>query len=366
MPTLATSEATQAFLKQAPGVHPDNHRKLGVLSVNALGIGTYLGDTTEAFDRRSRQAIVHAVGKGINLIDTSINYRCQRSERTIGEALKDLIAPGKVRRESLVICTKGGYVPFDQEPPRSRAEFTDYLEKIFFEPGVADPRDFVDQQHCMSPGYLRHQFGQSLKNLGLDAIDVYYIHNPEGQLSSVKRETFMERMRAAFVELEGKVRMGQLRYYGTATWSGYRVGPDKKNHLSLEALVELAEECAGEKHHFKVVQLPCSLSMNEAWSVPTQTLGGKPVTFMEAANQLGIAVVFSGTMSQGKLSYGLPPKLVPVLGGATDAERALRFAISVPGVSCALSGMSQVAHVDENARAVAQPPADLAPLEGQI
>jgi len=218
MPTLATPEASQAFLDRAPELDPGNRRKLGVLNVNALGIGTYLGETTESFDRRSRQAIVHAVEKGINVIDTSINYRCQRSERTIGEALKDLLAPGKVRREEIDICTKGGHVPFDQEPPRSRAEFTDYLEKTFFEPGVADPRDFVDQQHCLAPGYLRHQFNRSLENLGLDAIDVYYLHNPEGQLNSIKRETFMERMRAAFVELEGKVRMGQLRYYGTATW----------------------------------------------------------------------------------------------------------------------------------------------------
>jgi len=144
------------------------------------------------------------------------------------------------------------------------------------------------------------------------------------------------------------------------------VTPDRKNHLSLEALVELAEECAGEKHRFRVVQLPCSLSMNEAWSVPTQPLRGRMVTFMEAAKALDVAVVFSGTMSQGKLSYGLPPSLVKTLGGHTDAERALRFAISVPGVACALSGMSQLPHVDENIRAVSAPPADLSPLEGKI
>ncbi len=366
MPTLATPDATRTFFRRHPQVHPLNIRDLTGLSVSSIGIGTYLGESDAACDARYLDAIVRAVESGVNLVDTAINYRCQRSERTVGAALRRLMESGKVRREEIAVCTKGGYVPFDGEAPRSREQLTQYLERVFFAPGVVRPEEILDGQHCLSPSYLRHQFAASLGNLGLDAIDVYYLHNPETQLNHVRPENFMERIRAAFVELEGKVRKGELRCYGLATWSGFRVPPDRRNHLSLEALVNLAEECAGENHRFRVVQLPCSLAMNEAWTVPTQDLDGERVTFVEAAARLGIRTVFSGTMSQGKLAYGLPPRLTDILGGESDPQRALRFAASVPGVSCALSGMSRTAHVGENLKVLEQPPAEVGPLKGTI
>ncbi len=337
-------------------------RELDGLAVSALGIGTYLGEVSDSLDASYVAAISAALDRGINLIDTAINYRCQRSERAVGQFLQRKFSTGELRREEVVICTKGGYVPFDREPPKSRAELLDYIERTFVDPGIARAEDFVEQQHCLAPGYIRHQFQASLDNLGLDGIDVYYLHNPESQLNSVRRENFTERMRAAFVELEGKVRRGQLRCYGTATWSGYRISPDRKNHLSLEALVDLAEECCGENHHFRVVQLPCSLAMSEAWTVETQELRGKRMTFMEAARKLAIRVVFSGSLSQGKLTFGLPEKVKKVLGGGTDAQRALRFATGVAGVSCALAGMARPEHVEENCRILYEPRADTSPL----
>ena len=47
---------------------------------------------------------------GVNVIDTAINYRYQKSERVVGAALRYLIQQGYVRDE-FFISSKNGYVP---------------------------------------------------------------------------------------------------------------------------------------------------------------------------------------------------------------------------------------------------------------
>src|SRR6185369_13114147 len=93
----------------------------GELAASSLGIGTYLGECDDADDASYAAAIRAALQRGINVIDSSINYRCQRSERVVGETLRAAIADGLVKRDEVIICTKGGYVPLDGAPRRPRA-----------------------------------------------------------------------------------------------------------------------------------------------------------------------------------------------------------------------------------------------------
>jgi predicted aldo/keto reductase-like oxidoreductase len=73
------------------------------------------------------------------------------------------------------------------------------------------------------------------------------------------------------------------------------------------------------------------------------------VTFLEAADALGIGVVASAALMQGRLATGLPDEVRDLFPEcATDAQRALRFATSLPGVACALVGMRHGAHLEEN------------------
>jgi aryl-alcohol dehydrogenase-like predicted oxidoreductase len=56
-------------------------------------------------------------------------------------------------------------------------------------------------------------------------------------------------------------------------------------------------------------------------------------------------------MLQGRVLGRLPPKLrAKFPPDLTDAQRALQFARSAPGVTATLAGMSHPAHVDENLR----------------
>lgn len=133
------------------------------LKLSSIGIGTYLGNADAATDVSYTNAVVRAVQLGCNVIDSAANYRYQRSERAISEALKRLSEEG-FAREELVICTKGGYLPFDEAPPRNVRE---YVNETFVKPGIASFEDFVGGSHCMTPAYLQSQLDQSLKNMGL-------------------------------------------------------------------------------------------------------------------------------------------------------------------------------------------------------
>ena len=349
----ATPEGTRRFAGRSGAGLAEFRRTLPrELTVSALGLGTYLGDCTEEEDDAYEAATRAAITAGVNVLDTAINYRCQRSERVIGRVLAAAIAAGDVRRDELVVCTKGGYVAFDGAPAATREAYDAWLERELFTPGLITREELVRGGHCIAPRFLARQLARSRENLGVQAIDLYYVHNPEEQLLVVDRATFMQRMRAAFVLLEERAAAGEIAGYGCATWSGLRVPTDHRQHLSLAALVTLAREVGGTVHHFRAVQMPVSLAMPEAARLPTQMLGRHAVPLLAAAEALGVAVIASAPLMQGRLTSGLPQEMRDLLPRCTtDAQRALRFAASLPGVRTVLSGMRRPEHVTENVNA---------------
>lgn len=299
------------------------------LTLSSIGIGTYLGGADDVTDQSYARAIVRAVQLGVNVIDTAANYRFQRSERSVGAALKTLANEHGVAREELLICTKGGYLPFDGAPPRSVAE---YVTETFVKPGIASFDDIVGGGHCMTPPYLQSQIDQSLHNMGIDDIDVYYIHNPESQLGYVSEEEFYARLKLAFERLEENRKQGKLAHYGVATWNGFRTPPNSGQHHSLVRMVELAREVGGEGHGFHFIQLPINMMMPEALAIGNEMIDGEAMPVIEAAQRLGVKVIASASLLQGRI----------------DPKSALEFLHGVGGVTTALIGMSRVEHVEEN------------------
>jgi aryl-alcohol dehydrogenase-like predicted oxidoreductase len=354
-PNFATPEGTERYRKRFAGIiAPEHFRALQGLWVSSIGVGTYLGNYDEATDAQYHQAVVGAVESGCNVIDTAINYRCQRSERSIGTALKELARKG-YGRDELVIATKGGFLPFDNMPP---SDPKNYIIKTFVESGVATAADIVGGYHCMTPRYLLNQLESSLSNLDLECVDIYYVHNPESQLGKISAEEFDARLVNAFQALEEAVARGKLRLYGTATWNAYRNPPEAKDYLSLAHVVSLAEKAGGKDHHFRIVQLPLNLGMTEALSNANQQVDGKSVTLLEAAQHLGVTVMCSASVLQGQLTRNLPDVIRDTFAGLeTDGQRALQFVRSTPGVTTALVGMKQLNHVKENLKTARIPPA---------
>jgi aryl-alcohol dehydrogenase-like predicted oxidoreductase len=319
---FATPEGTARFAERFPAFQ-DFFRGAQGLTVSSLGLGTYLGSPDVATDRAYADAARAAFASGINFFDTAINYRNQRSERALGDALRD--AP----RDEFVICTKAGFLTPDAVP--------DFLKSA----------DVAGGMHSMAPDFLADQIARSRANLGLETLDVFYLHNPETQLNYVDRPEFDRRLLAAFARLEQLVSEGRIRYYGTATWDGYR----KPGQLNLAAMAALARDAGGADHHFRFVQLPFNLGMVEAY-------GNSSETVLQVAGREGIAVIASATLMQGGVLGQMPDVVAEMLPGlSNNAQRAIQFTRSTPGIAVALVGMSNREHVSDNLGVAAVAPA---------
>lgn len=147
------------------------------LQLSQLCLGTMMfgGQTQEA---EARAIIDHAADRGINFIDTADVYNEGRSEEVTGRAIKQ-------RRAHWVLATKvGSAIPGKREP----------------EGGLA--RDYV----------MRSAEG-SLKRLGLDHIDIYYVHRPDPR-------TPWEDAVASFGAL---IRSGKIRHWGLSNVRGWHI-----------------------------------------------------------------------------------------------------------------------------------------------
>src|ERR1700751_3278201 len=129
--------------------------------------------------------------------------------------------------------------------------------------------------------------------------------------------------------------------------------------MQLAKIISIAKEIAGDKHRFRFVQLPFNLGMTEALTLGNQSVDGKTLTIMEAAEELNITLIASASLLQGQVVSNLPSFVADALGLESDAERALQFVRSSPGNTTALVGMSREQHVLANARLVRIPPATI-------
>jgi aryl-alcohol dehydrogenase-like predicted oxidoreductase len=358
-----TARYAQRFLSEPTVSHGESGAPRAVaghfrtalgLTLSSIGCGTYLGNLSDDADDRYRAALVEAVRCGCNVFDTAVNYRAQRSEIALGRALADLLADGEISRSELVIASKGGFIPYRLARP---ADPMQYVYDNFIKPGVAEPDDLAGGIHCMAPAYLRQQITWSLRNMGLRALDIYYVHNPETQLAFVDRVTFRKRLQLAFACLEEEVAAGRIGCYGVATWEGLRRPPMSAGYMSLEIMVRLAVEVAGPAHHLQVIQLPVSVAITEGVVLRNQSVGDKLVPVLECARALGLTVITSASMGQAQLNGRVADLLAEVYPAVeTGAQRALQFTRSLPGVTTALVGMGRVEHVRDDMALAAIPP----------
>ena len=353
---MATQEASFEYKAHHEAATPFARtffRRCGGVAVSSVGVGTYLGDPTDEVDAGYREAIANALEGGINVIDTAINYRNQRSERVVGRAIDD----ADVDRDAVFVATKGGFVPFDGERPENPGA---YVREEYVDTGIVDPADLVRGSHCIAPEYIDDQLDRSLANLDLDSIDLYYVHNPETQLSENSREVVYDRLEATFTRLEERAAEGDISRYGVATWDAFRVPPGHESYLSLPEVVSRARAAAraadNEATHFRAIQLPFNVYMADAFTVEAHEGPDGPTSALWFAREAGLNAFTSASLAQGRVAEGIPEAVAARLEGETDAQRGINFARSAPGVTCSLVGMASPAHVAENLAAGTYPP----------
>lgn len=354
-PDHITEEGSQRYVNRFPNLAADHFRLRYGVWLSSVGIGTYLGESDEASSAGYVESIKCAVRNGCNLIDTAVNYRMMQSERDVGTALQQLYASGEFARDELLICSKGGYIPYDGEMPSD--PFADIQER-FVAKRLAKADEIVGHMHCMAPDYLSSQIELSRKNLGTETIDVYYLHNPETQLAYVSPSEFVKRLRRAFLRLEEEVAYGHILAYGIASWNGLRTDDKAKDYLPLYMLIDIANQIAGAEHHFRFLQFPYNLGMLEALNVRNQyvehqqedgSIQRTAMPLLAAAYQFGMTSITSAALLQTQVLTRVPNKIRRTFGNfETDAQYAIHFNRSTPGVTTTLVGMSTPQHVLEN------------------
>jgi aryl-alcohol dehydrogenase-like predicted oxidoreductase len=159
-------------------------RHLGELAVPAIGFGAMVlspGMYGDIDDDRALTALRHALDAGATFVDTSDAYGEGHNESLVGRAIAG-------RRHDVVVATKFGL------------NIPEGAERHAFPVGYAFGELAVNGQ----PRYVRGYAQASLRRLGTDVIDLYYLHFPDPQVP-------VEDAAGAVADLIGE---GLVRHFG--------------------------------------------------------------------------------------------------------------------------------------------------------
>jgi aryl-alcohol dehydrogenase-like predicted oxidoreductase len=355
----ATPNGTKKYADyaiQTKGKPASHFRVFEDLFLSSIGIGTYLGEITATDDKAVENAVYQSVRSGaINVIDTAINYRAMRSEKSVGRGLSSLINDGIISRDQVFICTKNGYITNDGDYPA--IDVMEYLQRMYISTGIIKLDDISSGYNVLNSAYIKRCIDKSLTNMHLGTIDLVYVHNAfESWYQDVSREEFTQMLAKVFEIYEKYRSNNKIRYYGMATWTCFRVPPDNKEYLSLEEVVRLAEKIGGKEHGFRFIQLPYNLSYSEALLLKNQTVGDeKNLNILEAAARLDIGIFTSIPLFQGRLLRAS----IPDYGGLNDqVAKLIQVIRSSPSVIAPLLGQKKPEHVEQNLKISDIPPMD--------
>jgi aryl-alcohol dehydrogenase-like predicted oxidoreductase len=281
--------------------------EVSVIGFGAMTIGGIYGPVDDAV---GNQALHAAVDAGINFIDTSDAYGAGHSERVIGAFLKE-----RPDRHQIIVCTKGG-------------------------------NNMVTGTRNFTPDYIRNCVEGSLQRLGVDAIDLYLLHNPA--LANLQAHD-------SFDVLEDYKAKGQIKHWG----------------VSLNTLAEC--ELAVTDGHAAVLQMEYNI------------LEQGPAEVFAKAHAAGVGVISRVPLKRGLLSGRFdehwtfaegdrrqqmfaPDKLPAWVAKVRQieavvadfdrplAEVAVRFCVTNPHVAVTIPGIRTPAQATANAAASAPLP----------
>jgi len=287
----------------------------GVLGFGGAPLGNF-GRPMD--DDQARQTMERAWDAGLRYYDTAPHYGLGLSERRIGDGLR-----GRPRAE-FVVSTKVGRLLVPH--PRPAARDTD---------GFAVPGDLV-RRWDFSPAGIRRSIEQSLSRLGLDTIDIAYVHDPDQAWDGAAREGL-----AALAPLKAA---GLVKAVGIGTNS-----TDGLGRLVAEGLVD-------------VVMLANRYSLLDH---------GALGTVLDPARRAGVPVVAAGVFGTGLLATDRPelgatyeyrvadPAIVArarhiasicMEHGVELPAAALAFPLLHPAVDAVAVGMRSPREIDEDLR----------------
>jgi aryl-alcohol dehydrogenase-like predicted oxidoreductase len=281
-----------------------------VVGFGSMTIGGIFGPVDDAV---SIQALHAAIDAGMRFIDTSDAYGAGHSERVIGRFLQE-----RPDRDQIIICTKGG-------------------------------NNMVTGARNFAPEYIRGCVEGSLQRLGIEAIDLYLLHNPSVQ--NLKAEDSYELLEK--YQAEGKIKhwgvsLNTLEECELAVASGQpAVLQMEYNLLDQEADGVFAKAKAAGVGVISRVPLKRGL-LSGRIDEQTHFVEGDRRRNILAPDKLPAMVARVKRIAEVVADYGRPL-----------AEVAVRFCVSNPNVSLTIPGIRTPEQARANAAAGEPLPADV-------
>lgn len=305
------------------GQHPLKSSEIGF---GAWAIGSHWGPQSDA---DSLAALNRALDLGVNFIDTAAGYGDGRSERLIGQVLRERRAAGK--KESVFVATK--------TPPA---------------PGIWPPSPYCKAGERFSESHLRENIAERLRNLGASRLDLLQLHTwtrawnrnptPFKLLRQLQREGTIGLIGVSTPEHDQNSVIDLMR----GGWvDSVQVIYNLFNQEPAAELLDVARECG--------VGIIVRVAFDEG--VLTGKFTGEtkfgPDDFRAdyfAGDRLARAVARVGEIRKDIAGSGY-----------TLAQTALKFVLAHPAVSLVIPGIRSIAQADANCGVsdLPDPPAEL-------
>lgn len=301
------------------------YRELGRtgLNVSAIGFGAWaIGgrDWGGADDDTSIRALHMAIDHGVNFIDTADVYGDGRSERLIGEVLRE-------RSEELIVATKAGrrLDPHTAEGYRDREKMTAFVER-------------------------------SLRNLGVESLDLLQLHSPPSAVYH---------MPEVFGVLDDLVSAGKIRHYGVSvekvdealtaiTYPGVQSVQIIFNMFRLKP-AEAFLDAARAARVGVLARVPLASGLLTGKFSPATTFDpADHRSFNRRGEAFDVGETFSGVdFETGVRAAEELREIGPE--GATAAQTALRWILSFAQVTATIPGARNERQAADNAAAIKLP-----------
>jgi len=267
-------------------------------------------------EEKSRPIIQRAVELGINFFDTADMYSLGASEEVLGRAIRDF-----VDRKDVVIATK-----------------------VYWPTGDGPNDRGLSRKHILD------SIDASLRRLGTDYVDVYYIH----------RWDYETPIEETLETLDDLVRLGKVRYLGASSmhawqfmkalgladrhgWNRFVVMQNHYNLVHREEEREMLPLCREEG----IGVVPWS-PMARGFLAGNRKPGERGVTTRDASDQMAHDYYFQDT------DFSILERVVDLAEtkGVKPAQIALAWLLHQPGVTAPVIGASRMRHLEEAVGAV--------------
>lgn len=205
--------------------------------MSKIGFGTY---RLSHKSKKHKDALVSALKLGVDLIETSPNYTGGDSEKLVGEVLREN------PRLTPFVISKAGYL--EGAPENIIKRFSQDIVQLA-----------EDAYHSIHPDFIEYQLKLCLKNLGVDKLDGFLLHNPEMYFTEegATQAEYYKRIALAFERLESLVSKGMISHYGVSS-NNFVLDRGNPEVTDLDTLITIALKIS-DNHHFKFVQFPLNL-----------------------------------------------------------------------------------------------------------